>query len=70
MNYNTRVRPHAPKPRIQRDYSSEEIARAVERFQKNGGLIERLPEQKNPERRMVAGKYGGFELVSFGEMGE
>jgi len=42
------------------------IAKAIQKFQKEGGLIRKLPDQVVPKGVMVGGKFAVYEPV-FGE---
>lgn len=46
--------------------SADDVRQALERFQSAGGLIEKLPDQPSPSRRMVGGKWGMYEPVMEG----
>jgi hypothetical protein len=43
--------------------SAEDVQKALEKFQAGGGLIQKLPDQPSPQRRMVGGKWGAYEPV-------
>jgi hypothetical protein len=43
-----------------------DVAKAIQKFQKHGGLIKRLPDQVVPKGVMVGGKFAVYESV-FGE---
>ena len=43
-----------------------DVAKAIQKFQKQGGLIKRLPDQVVPKGVMVGGKFAVYESV-FGE---
>jgi hypothetical protein len=47
------------QPRI----SAEEVQSALQHFKSNGGLIQKLPDQPTPRRRMVGGKWAVYEPV-------
>ena len=49
----------AKQPKV----SAEEVRKALEKFQSNGGLIQKLPDQPSPQRRMVGGKWAMYETV-------
>jgi hypothetical protein len=41
--------------------SHEELQIAIRRFQKNGGIIQKLPDQKNSAPHAVGGKGNGVD---------
>jgi len=43
--------------------TADDVQKALERFQSGGGLIQKLPDQPSPRRRMVGGKWGMYEPV-------
>jgi hypothetical protein len=43
--------------------SHTDIAKALQKFKEQGGLIKRLPEQKVLKGAMVGGKFGIYESV-------
>ena len=43
--------------------SAEEVHSALLRFKSSGGLIQKLPDQPTPRRRMVGGKWAMYEPV-------
>jgi len=43
--------------------SHQEIAKALQKFQAEGGLIKRLPDQITPKGGLVGGKWAQFEAV-------
>ena len=47
------------QPRV----SADEVRKALEKFKSSGGLIQRLPDQPSPKRRMVGGKWAMYETV-------
>jgi len=47
----------------QAQISAEEVQSALLRFKSNGGLIQKLPDQPTPRRRMVGGKWAMYEPV-------
>ncbi len=44
--------------------SEEEIQKALKKFQEQGGLITKLPDEVSPRNPMVGSKFGMFEAVS------
>jgi hypothetical protein len=40
-----------------------DITKAIQKFQKQGGLIKHLPEQIVPKGILVGGKFGMFESI-------
>ena len=42
--------------------SSEELNRAVRKFVRDGGIIEKLPDQKSVGSKQVGGKWANTEL--------
>jgi hypothetical protein len=40
-----------------------DITKAIQKFQKQGGLIKHLPEQVVPKGILVGGKFGMFESI-------
>lgn len=45
-----------------KEISAKELKRAVKKFTKEGGIIERLPDEKSASHRQVGGKYVITEL--------
>lgn len=45
-----------------KEICAEELKRAVKKFTKEGGIIERLPDEKSASHRQVGGKYVITEL--------
>lgn len=43
--------------------SHTDVAKAIQKFKKEGGLIKRLPDQVVPKGVMVGGKFSMFESV-------
>ena len=43
--------------------SVEEIAKALKKFQEEGGLITKLPDEITPRHALVGAKWGMFEMV-------
>ena len=43
--------------------SVEEIAKALKKFQEEGGLITKLPDEITPRQALVGAKWGMFEMV-------
>jgi hypothetical protein len=43
--------------------SHADIAKAIKKFQKQGGLIKRLPDQVVPKGVLVGGKFGMYESI-------
>lgn len=46
--------------------SGQEVQLALEKFKAGGGLIQKLPDQPSPQRRLVGGKWGMYEPVMDG----
>ncbi len=44
--------------------SREQIQEALKRFQQQGGLAKKLPDQVTPARNLVGAKFGALEAVS------
>jgi len=44
------------KPKIIYAHSQKEVAEAMRKFQRDGGLVKRLPDQDNPKRTYVEPK--------------
>ena len=44
--------------------SQDEVQKALQRFQKEGGLITQLPDQIVPPRTRVGGKFAAYESVT------
>ena len=42
--------------------SVEELQSAIQKFLKEGGIIQKLPEQKSRSLRMVGGKWNNSEI--------
>jgi hypothetical protein len=40
-----------------------DITKAIQKFQKQGGLIKRLPDQVVPKGMLVGGKFAMFETI-------
>ena len=45
------------------EISVEEIAKALKKFQEEGGLITKLPDEITPRQALVGAKWGMFEMV-------
>jgi hypothetical protein len=43
--------------------TADEVQRALQSFKAKGGLIQKLPDQPTPRRRMVGGKWAMYEPV-------
>ena len=56
------MRKSTKKPQL----SHVDITKALQKFKKEGGLIQKLPDQVVPKGVMVGGKFGVYESV-FGE---
>ena len=46
------------------EISQEEIQKALKKFQNQGGLISKLPDQIAPRSNMVGGRWAMYETVS------
>jgi len=46
------------------EISQEEVQKALQKFQKEGGLINKLPDQIAPRSTMVGGRFSMYETVS------
>ena len=44
------------------EISHEGLKRAVQKFIKAGGIIQKLPDQKNVEQKLVGGKWRSTEM--------
>ena len=44
--------------------TDEELKRAVGKFVKDGGIIQKLPDQKSASHRLVGGKWSTTEMGS------
>ena len=44
----------------------DEVARAIEKFRAEGGLIKRLPDERVAPRTLVGSKYSEYESVGGG----
>ena len=42
--------------------SHDAIQRALQRFQKHGGLIQKLPDERAPSGTLVGAKFAAFEF--------
>ncbi len=45
-----------------KEISHEDLKRAVTNFIKNGGIIEKLPDQKHVMQKLVGGKWRNTEM--------
>jgi len=51
------------KPRNAKEISQEELQIAIRKFQKTGGIIQKLPAQKSVGQQAVSMKWGHAEAV-------
>ena len=49
-----------------RNITHDEVARAIEKFRAEGGLIKRLPDERVAPRTLVGSKYSEYESVGGG----
>jgi hypothetical protein len=59
LHIEDKVMNRKQQPRI----SAKEVQNALHRFKSSGGLIQKLPDQPTPRRRMVGGKWAMYEPV-------
>ncbi len=45
-----------------KNISQEELQKAVSKFIKNGGIIQKLPDQKHVLQKLVGGKWRNTEM--------
>ena len=67
MGNSKRILPYKKKERVAK-LTRDQVSEAILNFQKDGGLIEKLPPEQVNRRRMVGNRWGSTYEVIFDQL--